>query len=1221
MGEAFTPSTHSLAYLENGQLASGLQLILSRSEQFLYTATLSQAIEDHKDSITTLSDKQASIFEIRSLSKMIRADICVLKGQIEALSGESDKSTGRLIAELAAMSSQTVQLANLRGTKTLLQDLKTCFHMFVEVASCVETYAQFRDGFERALNILETGPLSLADIKKAAREFQDRSPQATIRGAVKLLVELTATNLPRVKALRIHDVLVAQLGLLKQEVYARVLVPNINIWLSELRKTTFTVGVQLTNAAYAELIAQAAPVEDTLRAVVREYYERCCDMPLADRHYLSALQPDDPPFSAAGDATAATATAFNVNFDLLKEFIAYSELLGLRKQAVEYLSEIRTRQSPQATASYATLVSPTDYGRSEVFNYIGFLVIDEALASIIPGFHNDSTEQILLSLFVNLKLLCDAYEAAPAECFVRRFRCVLAVLRSFGTIYFVDELSHYFESTCYPAYIKGATAAAGPVVEKLISNATSNEFFGTSHRNAFLFPRAAPAGPAPEALGTPDTPGTEGSRSDQPGGAPGGRAPAHDGRRTAREARIPRLQSDLQEAQGRLAGQGGSLAHLGAAAAPEDVPVDADGNEVAPFCMEMIDRVGHNVLLLSNSVALAQVLGVYMQFVLRLVALYYPAFSLSAVFPLYLPDAGAATVLATALLSGCGSSVLSQMPILVGRKDAEAATLNLLLVYLKNPVCVLLRDYRARVSAELCAYFEALHLCDSCYSMIDALFSTVYGVASTLGVCHALRRTTYSSIVDIANEYLYAYARACVQDILAANAPFVILQATNKAGKIVGGAKYTPSWARCSLAPNILQRYMARTRDATLPAAFVDHVVSFVGQMGAVFSFLPDECVHNVIDMCKIAAVDALLTTLAGSVNPIDDSREIISHTLGLANLSTDLTRLQAMHVDGCAYSAKALLPEAVAGSLLNCAGLYVLPIVSHGLPLPSADDRVAPGSGLDLALQYVTKKDASPIQKLAKTLSSQQGLLGSSIAAARAGHALPGSTPLPAGKLAPGSRSNLFGVSDRSSEPMVVGASPLDEALATANSFVTAVSCVTLSLAMMTRQDTYAVKGASFDVMSLDCMADLRASLARDFLVYDSAQMLLVVCDIFKPSTPIPVALQRVHDIEGKIAQEYKSLGEREAGLIERIVPCDNERRHINEYIATLIRTRKPISGGFNLAAISEPHSVTPRAKSFEAAERHHTKTHEDTSVQDNSAEKQSSIGKLLRGLTAGKK
>ena len=455
----FSINPHSLTYLEDGQFLSGFQTAVTRSEQFFYVRPLFNRVKEYAGTLKSLSASQASIVEIRSVAKQLRAELQDFKAKVSTTSQIAETEGENFISQVKEVASTITHLERVQTVRAYLLDVNKCVSALSHIKDAINECKMFRAEFDK-LMLMVDGLDSTNQNDVGAFTYNARLlviPCKQVKSIVADLFSFEQDMLPSIKRLSIHRDFHYQVRFLREDIFQGILLSSLNSWLSELRKGSSLLGCRLMVLA-DQLILDT---NESFNKAFQEFHSERTNVATKGATTLSDAD-NDKSFKQE-DQSAATASLLeklaslgrNVRsecyFDYVNEILAISELLGFKEEAIAHIISVRQKQEPIVEAFdylqyVASLNSKKIYER--VYSYIGYFFYNALLASIVPSLSQITNELTISRFTVLLRRLCDDYCTAPDLAFILEFHRIILCIRFLENFPKADDIVSYFMDVC-----------------------------------------------------------------------------------------------------------------------------------------------------------------------------------------------------------------------------------------------------------------------------------------------------------------------------------------------------------------------------------------------------------------------------------------------------------------------------------------------------------------------------------------------------------------------------------------------------------------------------------------------------------------------------------------------------------------------------------------------------------------------------------------------------
>lgn len=455
----FSINPHSLTYLEDGQFLSGFQTAVTRSEQFLYVKPLSNRVKEYAGTLKNLSASQASVVEIRSVARHLRAELQDFKTNVSATSQVAEKEGEGFISQANEVANTITHLERVQAVRAYLLDVNKCVSILLRIKDAINECKTFRTEFDKLMLVVDgLDPTNQNDV--GAFTYNARllvAPCKQVKDIVADLFSFEREVLPSVKRLSIHKDFHCQVRFLKDDIFQGILLSSLNSWLSELRKGSSLLGCRLMILADQSII----DTNDSFSKALQEFHaDRTTGSAknagaIYDVSSDTAVKSEDQSAATTSLLEKLTALGRNVRsecyFDYINEILAVSELLGFKEEAITHIISVRQKQEPIVEAFdylqyMESLNSKKIYER--VYAYIGYFFYNALLASIVPSLSQIMNELTISRFTVLLRRLCDEYCNAPDAAFILEFHRIILCIRFLENFPKADDIVSYFMDVC-----------------------------------------------------------------------------------------------------------------------------------------------------------------------------------------------------------------------------------------------------------------------------------------------------------------------------------------------------------------------------------------------------------------------------------------------------------------------------------------------------------------------------------------------------------------------------------------------------------------------------------------------------------------------------------------------------------------------------------------------------------------------------------------------------
>lgn len=473
----FQSDTHNISFFDEGQFLSGFQGVVTRAEQFLYLSPLAERLALITGKLRQLSSSQSSALEIGQLAGEMRTGVQKIRTEVTALLEAVQHESNSLSMRATEYSSLGAARERLRETRRLLVDIKGCVAAFAALARLVETNRAFRREFNEAIMYLDTQPSPGTEGTFLYRAQTITEPEASVKQVVGSLFEIEQARLHMLEGLTVHSLFQRHLSRYKRIIYEELLLPSINAWLSEVRKSAIPLGQQMIRIAQDELHGTCKDLGSLLRQILNLDDNKAVELPVV------LIQSQGP---------------MRVESDLsyVREFLAITDMLGFKDEAVVYVQQVRRKQAPSSRPSteqgygmlsydeyIACLAEGTPY--KKLYEFLGYFLLSDLIAEVAPAIarHDDTACSALFTEV--LKHFCDDYCRNPSPHFVADMHKILACIRSLSSFSQVDEVTTYFTTHCLATHCQSAQALYLPDIMCIIEGKEPYfEFLGASTETA-----------------------------------------------------------------------------------------------------------------------------------------------------------------------------------------------------------------------------------------------------------------------------------------------------------------------------------------------------------------------------------------------------------------------------------------------------------------------------------------------------------------------------------------------------------------------------------------------------------------------------------------------------------------------------------------------------------------------------------------------------------------
>lgn len=455
----FSINPHSLAYLEDGQFLSGFQTAVTRSEQFFYVTPLLNRIKEYAGTLKSLSASQASIVEIRSVAKQLRAEIQDFKTKVSATSQVAESESESFISQVKEVADTITNLERVQAVRAYLLDVNRCVSALSQIKDAINECKMFRIEFDKLMLMVDgLDPTNQNDI--GAFTYNARllmTPCKQVKDIVADLFSFEQDILPSVKRLSIHKDLQSQLRLLKEDIFKGILLSSLNSWLSELRKGSSLLGCRLMVLADQSIL----DINDSFTRAFQEFHNDGASATtkgagtLYDVSTETPLKQDDQSVATMPLLEKLATLGRNVRsecyFDYINEILAISELLGYKEEAIAHVISVRQKQEPVVEAFDYLQYMESLNGKKiyeKVYSYLGYFFYNDLLASIVPSLSQIMNELTVSRFTVLLRRLCDDYCSTPDSAFILEFHRIILCIRFLNNCIRADDIVSYFMDIC-----------------------------------------------------------------------------------------------------------------------------------------------------------------------------------------------------------------------------------------------------------------------------------------------------------------------------------------------------------------------------------------------------------------------------------------------------------------------------------------------------------------------------------------------------------------------------------------------------------------------------------------------------------------------------------------------------------------------------------------------------------------------------------------------------
>ncbi|TNJ29131.1 hypothetical protein GMRT_15777 [Giardia muris] len=474
---SFQSDTHNLAFFDEGQFLSGFQGVVARAEQFLYLAPLAERLTLITGKLRQLSSSQSSALEIGQLAEQMRTGVQKIRTDVSALLEAVQCESNSLSIRATEYSSLGAARERLKETRRLLVDIKGCVSALAALARLVETNQAFRREFNEAIMYLDTQPSPGTEGTFLYRAQTITEPDASVKQVVGALFEIEQARLHTLESLVVHSLFQRQLSRYKRVIYEELLLPSINAWLSEVRKSAIPLGQQMMSIAQDELNSTCKDLGALLRQILNLDDNKAVELPvvLIQSQGLMRVESD---------------------LSYVREFLAITDMLGFKDEAIIYVQQVRRKQAPSSRPSTEQEYGMLSYGEyiaclaegtpyKKLYEFLGYFLLSDLIAEVTPAVarHDDTA---CSSLFTEvLKHFCDDYCRNPSPHFVADMHKVIACIHSLSSFSQADEVTTYFTTHCLATHCQSAQALYLPDIMGIIEGKEPYfEFLGASTETA-----------------------------------------------------------------------------------------------------------------------------------------------------------------------------------------------------------------------------------------------------------------------------------------------------------------------------------------------------------------------------------------------------------------------------------------------------------------------------------------------------------------------------------------------------------------------------------------------------------------------------------------------------------------------------------------------------------------------------------------------------------------